>query len=216
MVRWGSAAYAGLALAACAGSWLWLDGFPIAHPQPVLALSSVAAHGYSLLLGGALGACLIISSRVTVARFRWARRLHNELRPVARQLSSGSIAILAVLSAVGEELFFRGLLQPLIGMWAQALIFGFLHQLPGRSRWIWAAWAGIVGLLLGAIFELTGSLLGPIAAHAMVNGLNLSYLKHHSLQPTETPLGGLLGGATPSAGQAGSSAVSATRDHTSG
>ena len=27
--------------------------------------------------------------------------------------------------------------------------------------------------------ELTGSLLGPIAAHALVNGLNLQFLKSH-------------------------------------
>jgi hypothetical protein len=37
----------------------------------------------------------------------------------------------------------------------------------------------LVGLALGAMYELTGSLLGPLAAHALVNGLNLSFLKRH-------------------------------------
>jgi membrane protease YdiL (CAAX protease family) len=37
----------------------------------------------------------------------------------------------------------------------------------------------LVGLALGALFELTGSLLGPLAAHALVNGVNLSFLKNH-------------------------------------
>jgi membrane protease YdiL (CAAX protease family) len=54
-----------------------------------------------------------------------------------------------------------------------------LHQLPGPSRWIWVSWAFLVGLALGALFELTGSLLGPLAAHALVNGVNLSFLKNH-------------------------------------
>ncbi len=202
MIRWGAAAYAILSLAVCIGSWLWLDRLPIAHPEPVLTLGPVTAHIYSVLLGGALGACLVISSRLSVARFSWARRLHNEFRPVARQLSSTGIVALALMSGIGEELLFRGLLQPYVGLIAQAVIFGLLHQLPGRSRWVWVAWAAAVGLLLGAVFELTGSIIGPIVAHAMVNGLNLAYLKHHDLQATQTPLGGLLGGGASSSGGA--------------
>jgi membrane protease YdiL (CAAX protease family) len=76
-------------------------------------------------------------------------------------------------------LLFRGLFQPWIGLWPQAILFGLLHQLPGPSRWIWVSWAFLVGLALGALFELTGSLLGPLAAHALVNGVNLSFLKNH-------------------------------------
>jgi hypothetical protein len=47
--------------------------------------------------------------------------------------------------------------------------------------------------LLGATFKLTGSLAGPIAAHALVNGLNLRYLKLHDPEPPRRVLGGLLG-----------------------
>jgi hypothetical protein len=108
-------------------------------------------------------------------------------------LSLGDIAALALLSAIGEELLFRGLLQPLVGLLAQAVIFGLVHQIPGRSRWVWALWASIVGLGFGTIFQLTGSLLGPIVAHAMVNGLNLIHMKHHDLEKKGKPLGGLLG-----------------------
>jgi membrane protease YdiL (CAAX protease family) len=36
-----------------------------------------------------------------------------------------------------------------------------------------------MGLGLGAIFELTGSLLGPLLAHAIVNALNLGFLRDH-------------------------------------
>jgi membrane protease YdiL (CAAX protease family) len=45
------------------------------------------------------------------------------------------------------------------------------------------AWAFAVGLALGALFEGTGSLLGPLAAHALVNGVNLTFLKHHDPGP---------------------------------
>ena len=123
----------------------------------------------------------------------WARALHRQLRPIAASISLPGIAVLAVLSAVGEELFFRGLLQPWIGLVPQALLFGLAHQLPGVSRWVWVAWATLVGLALGAMFQLTGSLAGPLAAHALINGLNLAYLKRYDPEPQRRSLGGLLG-----------------------
>jgi hypothetical protein len=43
------------------------------------------------------------------------------------------------------------------------------------------------------MFQLTGSLVGPLVAHALVNFLNLSYLKHHDPSPQRRALGGLLG-----------------------
>ena len=197
MLRRGAVAYASLSLVVCAASWWWQDRLPTAHPAPLMRLSSAAAHSYSLLLGLAFGASLVIASRFCVGRFRWARRLHGEFRPVARQLSLGGITLLAVASAVGEELLFRGLLQPFVGLVPQAVVFGLVHQIPGPSRWVWAGWAAAVGLGMGALFALTGSLLGPVVAHAMVNGLNLSYIKHHDLGASDTPLGGLLGRGAP-------------------
>jgi hypothetical protein len=50
-----------------------------------------------------------------------------------------------------------------------------------------------MGFALGSIFELTGSLVGPIAAHALINWLNLLYLKSHDPGPPRRSLGGLLG-----------------------
>jgi membrane protease YdiL (CAAX protease family) len=99
---------------------------------------------------------------------------------------------LAALSAIGEELLFRGLLEPWLGLVPQALLFGIVHQIPGRSRWVWVTWATVIGLALGAMFELTGSLAGPLAAHALINGCNLLYLKRHDPEPQHR-LGGLLG-----------------------
>ena len=42
------------------------------------------------------------------------------------------------------------------------------------------------------MFALTGSLLGPIVAHAIVNGYNLMFLRNHDPAPKERRLGGLL------------------------
>jgi membrane protease YdiL (CAAX protease family) len=193
MRRWGrfAAAYACMALVAVLIAIGTRGRLPIFLDDPWLPLEPPRDVLYSTALGATLGALLAIGTRLSVPRFAWAKNLHLELRPFAKDVSSLGIVMLALTSSLGEELLFRGLLQPWLGLWLQALLFGLLHQMAGPSRWVWAAWATLVGLLFGGIFELTGSLAGPIAAHALVNGLNLWYLKHHDPGPRRG-LGGLL------------------------
>jgi hypothetical protein len=192
MLRWGAAAYALLGIFALVLVYLWRGQPAFVHPEPWLSLEPAARHLYSALWGVAFGALVVVCTRVAVTRFRWARELHAALRPFASSMSPGAIVAMAALSAFGEEMLFRGLLQPAIGIVPQAIIFGAVHQIPGRSRWVWVAWATLIGLALGGMFQLTGSLLGPFAAHAMVNALNLAYLKAHDPSPRHA-LGGLLG-----------------------
>ena len=185
MIRWGriAAAYAALCLVALALAWP--HGSPLHYPRGAgsAAPSDGSGDWWSVGLGVAFGALVVFTSRFTVQRYTWARRLHLELRPFARTLSPTAVIVLALLSSAGEELLFRRVLQPWMGLWPQALVFGLVHQLPGRSRWVWVAWAFGVGLALGALFEGTGSLLGPLAAHALVNGVNLTFLKRHDPGP---------------------------------
>ncbi len=195
MLRWGAAAYALLGILALVLAPLVRGGSGFVHPSPWLALDPTTAHVYSLLCGAAFGALLVVVTRVMVPRFSWAEELHSALRPVARQMSGPAIIVMALLSAFGEELLFRGLLGALLGVFPQALLFGVAHQIPGRSRLVWVAWATLVGLVLGGLFQLTGSLAGPIAAHALVNAMNLSYLKSHD-PGLRQGLGGLLGSAS--------------------
>ena len=193
MRRWGrfAAAYACMALVAVLIAIGTRGRLPIFLDDPWLPLEPPRDVFYSIALGATLGALLAIGTRLSVPRFAWAKNLHLELRPFAKDISSLGIVMLALTSSLGEELLFRGLLEPWLGLWLQALLFGLLHQMAGPSRWVWAAWATLVGLLFGSIFELTGSLAGPIAAHALVNGLNLWYLKHYDPGPRRG-LGGLL------------------------
>lgn len=196
MLRWGRVAVAYLAASASAIAiaLLWRGASPFNfYGEPWLVLPSALGHAYSLIIGLALGAAVAFSTRIFVARYAWARNLHTELRPVARDLSAAGIIAVAAFSALGEELWFRGVLEPWIGLWLQAALFGIVHaQLRGPSRWAWISWATIMGLAFGAIFQLTGSLAGPIAAHALINSLNLYYLKSHDPEPRRRPLGGLL------------------------
>jgi uncharacterized protein len=173
--------YGSMAALAVAITMALRDGPAWEHPAPWLALKKPAAVAVSAALGLTLAAIVIASTRVVVARFSWGQRLLRDLRPMARDLSLGHILLLAGLSSLGEELLFRGLLTPAIGVALSASLFGLAHQIDGPSRWVWVGWAMVIGAGLGAIFAATGSLVGPLLAHAIMNAVNLSYLRDHQV-----------------------------------
>ncbi|HEY5956017.1 MAG TPA: CPBP family intramembrane glutamic endopeptidase [Polyangiaceae bacterium] len=196
MSRWGivAVAYSLLAVAAACLATLWRDHSAITLADPWLGLGDgLHSHLFSGLLGLCVGAIAVLATKAMVMRFGFAARLHGELRPLALELSAQMVVVLATSSAIGEELLFRGLLQPEVGLVVQALLFGVLHQTGGSSRWVWMIWATLMGLILGAMYQLSGSLVGPVVAHAMINGFNLQFLKRHDPTPGRRPLGGLLG-----------------------
>lgn len=170
-------AYALIAILATAVVLALRGGMPWVHPSPWLVLTAPGAAFTSAAMGVSLSMGIVLLTRFAVVRFHWARRLHRELRPVACELSLGHILLVAGLSSLGEELVFRGLLTPLLGVVGSAVLFGLAHQIRGPSRWVWVGWATVVGLGLGSIFALTGSLVGPLLAHAIVNAVNLAFLR---------------------------------------
>jgi membrane protease YdiL (CAAX protease family) len=159
-----------------------------------LGTSGGAAVLVSLGVGVCLGAITVAATRVMVRRTAWARALHAALRPAVQRAGDGWLLAIGVASAVGEELLFRGLLVPILGVIVSAVVFGALHQIRGRARWGWMVWATVMGILFGAAFAATGSLAGPIAAHAIINAANLRFLRDNDPEPRARPhtLGGLL------------------------
>jgi membrane protease YdiL (CAAX protease family) len=132
---------------------------------------------FSALLGATLALAAVAATRMLVARWEWARALHAELRPAVHGVDEATLGLLALASALGEELFFRGLLVQVAGVVLSSLAFGVLHQVRGRARWAWAGWACIMGFGFAAIFKMTGSLGGAILAHFAVNWVNLRFLR---------------------------------------
>lgn len=175
---------------------MYLRGSALAYPHPWIELSPVLGHAFSALLGLTLGLLAVAVTLQLVRKTTWAKTLHEELRPLATGLPPIGILALAVFSSIGEEMLFRSVLQPATNLWIQALVFGLAHQLPGKARFTWALWATIMGLLFGALFQATGSLLGPIIAHATINGMNLRFLQSHQSTPPARAMGGILGQRT--------------------
>ncbi len=131
----------------------------------------------ALALGAAAAGVVVAISELFTARSRLGRRLAAELASVLGPLSIREIAVLAAASGVAEEAFFRGALQPRVGLVAASLLFGLAHLAPRRDLLPWTAFALLAGFLLGALFEWTGQLAAPLVAHVLVNAVNLHRLQ---------------------------------------
>jgi membrane protease YdiL (CAAX protease family) len=116
----------------------------------------------------------------------WAKNLFSWFSQVLGPLRLSEAMLLAAFSATGEELLFRGALQPHLGLWPTTLIFALLHLPPRWCFWPWTAMAGVLGLGLGLITQRTGNLAGCMLAHFLINGLNLSHLSR-LLPPAPNP-----------------------------
>lgn len=135
-------------------------------------------------IGAGLGLVVVGITRV-IERFEWAKRLSRGMRRLLGKLDGNTIIVLALCSSLGEEMLFRGLLQPSIGLVWSSLIFGLLHVGPGREYLPWTVMAIAMGFAFGGVFYYTGNLLAPILAHFTINYFNLHALARIDPSPRD-------------------------------
>jgi membrane protease YdiL (CAAX protease family) len=144
------------------------------------ASQAAAEHGIAPLsdvaMGLAVAAVTIWSSRQLTERTSWGDAMGRALAKWVGKRSPRECIVLAVLSGVAEEAFFRGALQPVLGWLLASLIFGLVHFVPRREMLPWTGFALVAGLVLGGLFETTGNLVAPIVAHVGINAVNLRRL----------------------------------------
>ena len=133
----------------------------------------------SLGLGLALALVVVAMTPTLVERTAWARELHGQLKEIVAPLSSAQITLLALASGFSEELFFRGAMQPVLGLFLTSVIFGAVHIGPRPAFLAWTTWAFGMGFLFGLIFELTGVLWGPVLSHVWINQRNMAFIQRH-------------------------------------
>ncbi|MGH9318379.1 MAG: lysostaphin resistance A-like protein, partial [Vicinamibacteria bacterium] len=104
--------------------------------------------------------------------------LEEDIFPLVRRASLGELLLGAAMAGFSEELLFRGLLQPRIGLVATSLLFGLLHG-PSRGLSPLAVWAGGAGCLLGLVYSSTGNLLLPTLIHALYDAVALLYVRYY-------------------------------------
>lgn len=128
----------------------------------------------SLLLGVLTAAVTVLLGLLTYRTLPALRRLADELAPnIVDGTSPAALVLLALFSGVGEEVFFRGAVQPEFGLVIASLAFGAAHIGPDRRYLVWTLWAVLAGFLFGGLYILAGGLLAPITAHVLHNGVTL-------------------------------------------
>ena len=161
-------------LGAVAVAWrLWADG---ALPWRAAPGTALAPLWLRLALGVAAGLALVALSRYATERTRTGRALADELSALLGPISTGRALGFALASGLAEEAFFRGALQPRVGLVAATVLFAAAHYVPRPGLRVWSLFALGAGAVFGGLYEWTGDLLAPALAHAVVNGLNLRWL----------------------------------------
>ena len=107
-------------------------------------------------------------------------RFQNSLREIIGPLLPRDIFILAVLSAFGEELFFRGAVQASLGFIPATLLFAASHYPLKKELWLWPLYALLMGSVLGTLRILGGDIWSAVLLHFSVNAVSLGLISGKS------------------------------------
>lgn len=137
-----------------------------------LGLHRPSAKAVALALLAVIG-CFIISVVASLVTKSLQPELFDSLQKSLPDLTSNiqnplGAALLGLTAGVGEEIFFRGAIQPRFGIFLTAALFALLHAQYGWS-WIIAGLFGI-GILLGIERKYLGT-PASIITHAVYNFL---------------------------------------------
>lgn len=121
----------------------------------------------------ALAAVSLIFTSIGLEFFPSYRKERRMIAKAVGKLPILSCLTLALASSVGEELLFRGGLQPFIGIILASMVFGMLHLGPNGSISLWTIWTVMAGLILGGLYFAFQSIWPCIIAHFTVNSFSL-------------------------------------------
>ena len=155
------------------------------------------------LFVGAVTACGTVALGVFLYHLLPAlRKISDELAPrLVDSAKKRDLVLVSVFSGIGEETFFRGALQPGLGIVATSILFGVLHVGPDRRYFVWTLWAIGAGFLFGFLYERTGGLLAPMTAHVLHNAATLLLWKWSRRNRSRTLVGMASGGSTAAQGE---------------
>jgi membrane protease YdiL (CAAX protease family) len=186
----------GAGLGFCAATWIIVRFLEKANLDWPKQLSRVTGKNLALVtvmtVGGMLvnGLLMYWNSHLVLPDFlsgveQWMRDMETQLMELTQYLTDfqsipellAGILVIGVFAGVGEEIFFRGLIQPKMqgylrsphwGIWVTAIIFSAIHvQFYGFLPRMF------LGALFGYLYHYTGSLFYPILGHILNNTFTL-------------------------------------------
>ena len=108
------------------------------------------------------------------------RFINNVVKPFINDLSVPAAIIISAAAGIGEELFFRGLLQTELGLVLSSLLFSILHfGLAVKEFKFMAFLYFVIGLYFGWFLIITNSLWALCVAHAAYDFIVIVYMRSH-------------------------------------
>lgn len=177
-ILWGAVVFEG-GLGALALTLGWIFDYP-----PLKRAHAGADRWPDLLVGLAaivpLALAFFLVAKAPGRSFQILReRLESVILPMFRGLSLSDLFLISCLAGIGEELLFRGFLQPALeanfglvaALVASNVLFGLAHWITRT----YAVIAALMGTVLGLSMVYTDNLLAPIVAHALYDFFALWY-----------------------------------------
>jgi hypothetical protein len=173
----------GLAVVGLLLAWLlvwWLD-LPLWERIAPTRLSAPDA-----LARGVLATLPMLAAFFAMWWSRWPplvnlrERMVASVRVLLAEASVLQLALVATLAGVGEEIVFRGVLQPLVAHWTTplvglavaSLLFGLAHCLS----WLYFVVAAMIGLYFGWMADQYNEILAPAVAHGLYDFVALVWV----------------------------------------
>lgn len=178
----------GLAVVAIlAGRWFG----PMPLDSVDLAWSGWQANALAIVWGIVaalpLVAGLFLVQRTAIPPLRKLNELvDRQIVPLFAETSLLELGLVSLAAGVGEEMLFRGWLQPFVaqiwsgsGSWGVCLGLVAASCVFGAAHWVslaYALLACMIGFYLGLLFLWTGNLLAPAVTHGLYDFVALVYL----------------------------------------
>ena len=102
-------------------------------------------------------------------------------QPLVARVGILELVLIAAAAGIGEEVLFRGALQPEVGLIWSSVVFGGLHA-SSRETLAFGAWAMFMGFGLGLLAVGTNGLLAPTVAHGVYDAVAIGYLRWGKLE----------------------------------
>lgn len=138
---------------------------------------------------GLLGGGLLASLGLLVLQLPMLKQVGNFFKAMFSQLNLKvpDILFYSFCAGVGEEILFRGAIQPFLGIWVTAILFVLLHgyiSLQDKSKSIYGLFLILVAAAFGYAYEYM-SIYTAMAAHFIYDVVMFSYLKRSAKTETD-------------------------------
>jgi membrane protease YdiL (CAAX protease family) len=158
-----------------------------AHPLPRALLAGVL--GFAVLTPLTMATSIVVNELLVLAGMPRAPKASHETLAILVErrdplLTTLTLAHVAVLVPIAEELLWRGIIQPAfraaanarVAVAATAALFVLIHwsAIAPEGRAAGLSMIAVLAIGLGILRERTGSVVAPIVVHALFNAANVA------------------------------------------